>query len=86
MDSFHTYEGLSLLAEAVFGCSGGLSAGCGSAVRLRGQRSAGSRDGLGDCQEELDVVIGQTDVQSRKLNLLENHMQRGNTPRLYLKV
>lgn len=72
--SSHTYEGLSLLPEAVFGCGSGLSAGGSGGVRVRGQWSTGSGDGLGDGQEELNVVVGQTDVQSRKLNLPKNHM------------
>lgn len=65
---FHTYKSLRLFPEAVFGCSNGLSAGC-STVRVRGHWSAGSRDGPGNGQEELNVNVGQTDVQSRKLNL-----------------
>lgn len=69
----HTYEGLSLLPEAVLGCSSKLSAGC-STVRVRWHWSAGSRDGLGDGQEELNVIVGQTDIQSRKLNLPKYHM------------
>lgn len=70
---FHTYEGLCLFPEAVFGCSCGLSAGC-STVRVRGHWSAGGRDGPGDGQEELNVIVGQTDVQGRKLNLSKNHI------------
>ena len=53
----HTNEGLSLLPEAVFGCSHGLSAGCSGGVRVRGQWRAGSRDGLGDGQKELNVIV-----------------------------
>lgn len=68
-----TYEGLSLFPEAVFGCSSKLCAGS-STVRVGGLWGAGRRDGLGDGQEELNVIVGQTDVQSGKLNLPNNHM------------
>lgn len=70
--SLPTYEGLSFLPEDVFGCRGRFSAGCSS--RLRWYRTTGSRDRLSDGQEELNVIVGQTNVESRKLNLSENHM------------
>lgn len=58
----HTYKGLSLLPEDVFGCRAGSFGGGSSGVRDMRQWGTGSRERLGDGQEELYVIVGQTDV------------------------